>query len=512
MSAGQNGANGRPDLTPLSMSVSGGGGGQGASVAGPVGGVGGVGGYGFLGGIGGPASSIYSPANGWYSQLPGSAAGVNGAPGTGGNGGDGGDAGNGGTGGDAGTNGTVKIAGTSIMLNNVDGTPYTNSSYSGSHHGPPAPGNGGQPGAPGLGGTGGVSSPNLNQTGANGQTGNAGNNGDPGSPSIAGTVTTIFAPPPPLPPTTPHSNPVVVHPPVPTLHLGSSSLLAVPYSDISALDFSSVLASSGALSMIALPANNGSLANTSLASTDDSSLLAGTDDEPLKDVTLYLDDGSTTVGTTDFNDLPAVSDPNVLHGYVSTKVHAAKRQHRGEQAMIIKHLNSGVMLLAPESKTVVETSVGTVTLSPKSIALLIASATQLAIFDLHDDHKGSITVNVGEVRTVMYPGQSLVLNRGQCDSFEVINPIHYVGYRHLISRRLDDSVTAFRGEFHLMSLVCGLEPLRKMVSSPKSDEKHIASRLLRTISLLATMSNSAVPFELKEPPAVAAMVIAKSSR
>jgi hypothetical protein len=508
----------------LNFSVSGGAAGRGGN--GGAAGVGGNGGGGNTGGQGGPQNqNIDNNAN--DPGLPSTplppnltnTAGMTGANGAAGNGGDGGNSGSGGKGGDGGTNGSVVITSPgspgSILLSNVDGTAFTNSNYHGIHQGPPAPGQGGAPATPDAQGGAPGSNP-TNMMGTPGMPGMAGSTGNFGGLSIAGSVTESNTPPPPPPPPPPvvhHPIPVVNHPPPPVLHLGSSGLLSVPYAGVSTLDFNSVLASSGALTMNALPTINASLNDALLASTDDSSLLA-TENFFLKDVTVSLGEDDTSAISSDDSSYSAPNDPNVLHGYVATKVHGAKSQsgeHHGDQATIVKHLESGALLLSPHSETIVETAFGTVRLAPKSLALIIASPQQLAIYDLHDDHNGGVTVNAGHNCTVMHPGHSLVLNKGQCDSFELVNPIGYVGYRHVTSKQIDDSTTAFQGEFHMLSLVSGLEPLRKMVSSPKSEEKHVSDRLLRTISLLSTMSNSMVPFELKEPPAMAAMVPTRNS-
>jgi hypothetical protein len=453
-------------------------------------------------------------------------AGAAGASGAAGNGGDGGNSGSGGKGGDAGTNGSVLITSpgspTSILLANVDGTAFTNANYHGLHQGAPAPGQGGSGSS--VQEPGGAYGTNPDgQNGMPGMAGMAGSNGNTGSTGIAGIVTeNTTAPPPPPPPHSPppppppvvhHPITVVKHPPPPVFHTGSSGLLSVPYVGVSTLDFNSVLASSGAVTMRSMPSINASLSNALLALADDSSLLA-TKNFLLDEIRLSLGEDDVPATSHYDSSYSKPNDPNVLHGYVATKVHGRKSQHHcphSEQATVVKHLESGALLLSPHSETIVETAFGTVKLAPKSLALIIASPQQLAIYDLHDDHNGGVMVDAGQTCTVMHPGHSLVLNKGQCDSFELVNPIGYVGYRHITAKKIDDAVTAFQGEFHMLSLVSGLEPLRKMVSSPKSDEKHVSDRLLRTVSLLATMSNSSVPFELKEPPAMAAMVPPRNS-
>ena len=227
-----------------------------------------------------------------------------------------------------------------------------------------------------------------------------------------------------------------------------------------------------------------------VASDSDGSLVADSD--------LRLNTDSTVDAVSDTNVDALTRIPGMLYGYVSKKERATSRQLRGHD-VVRKQLQSGAMLLSPHAQTRVETPFGTVTLSPKSIAIVIASKNQLAIYDLHDDRSGGITLESDGNRFVLSPGRSLHLNRGQEAAFESINPIPYVRYRQVVTQRLANSMTAFTSEFHILSLVSGLQPLRRMVGSPEAADKNMSNRLLRTVSLLAVMNNSQEPFELRLP-------------
>jgi hypothetical protein len=127
------------------------------------------------------------------------------------------------------------------------------------------------------------------------------------------------------------------------------------------------------------------------------------------------------------------------------------------------------------------------------------------VYDLDDLHRDSIVVRVNGEKISLLPGQHVTVTDDATAGFEHVNPAAYIGYRNVTSQKLSGSFKAYRAEFHHLSTIAGLEPLKELVCSKDHSKKKVGNHLLKTATLLSTMNASSTPFELITAPAKTAM-------
>lgn len=171
-----------------------------------------------------------------------------------------------------------------------------------------------------------------------------------------------------------------------------------------------------------------------------------------------------------------------------------------------RKLDRGPLLVAPENDIVVETPFGKVNVAAKTLALMIASDTGVAIYNLHDVRKGALTVttNVGHTFNVT-PGTSAVLVNSHDKQFEDVNPARFVRYRQPVAKLLNNSHKLYRAEFEILSLLNGLPAVKDLMTSENKETRKTMMNVLKTAAILMQLSGNAEPFKFICKPDVTAM-------
>ncbi len=188
--------------------------------------------------------------------------------------------------------------------------------------------------------------------------------------------------------------------------------------------------------------------------------------------------------------IPLQPEPAALTGEVSNLCHQT--------------LNNGASLFAPHQDTVVETPFGSVSISGNSIAMVIASADSLAVYDLHDMHKNSVFVRCGNCQTMvsLTPGRSAVFTKPEKNRFESVNPAQKVAYKNLTHQKIG-SQQVYQGEFEITSMIQCLAPLRNMIHSSDHSMRKAAGNMIKTAVILSQLSGGE-PYRFFAAPEVTA--------
>jgi hypothetical protein len=194
-----------------------------------------------------------------------------------------------------------------------------------------------------------------------------------------------------------------------------------------------------------------------------------------------------------------------LQGAVSKKVHGGEANGIGIGIAGVKELRNGALLLAPEKLTEVVTPFGTVQVAARALALVVSTESGLSVYDLDDCHRDSIRVQVNDQTISLAPGRHVTITDQAARGFEHVNPAPYIGYRNVRSSSLNGSLKAYQSEFHHMSAIVGLEPLREMIRASDARRRKVGNHLLKTVSVLTSVSASSTPYELMTALAKTAM-------
>jgi len=154
-------------------------------------------------------------------------------------------------------------------------------------------------------------------------------------------------------------------------------------------------------------------------------------------------------------------------------------------------LRRGTAVFAPSVDTVIDTAVGQIKIGAKSLALVMAFADGVAVYDIDDVRKGAIEVTAGGNSIKLSPGQHVFITRSDADSFDQINPAQVIGYRGITSKNLGSGLKAFSAEFCVPHAIHAVKPLKSIVQSKHPQSKKVADHLLKTTAAIMQLRGGA---------------------
>ncbi len=163
-------------------------------------------------------------------------------------------------------------------------------------------------------------------------------------------------------------------------------------------------------------------------------------------------------------------------------------------------LENGCVMFAPSKDTRVLTPKGTVVIEKNSLAIVICDNNHLSVYDINDDHKGSIRLQTGGDTIALAPGRHVTVTHGKIAEFSDINPIQSILYKGVSSHKVGDESKAFVSNFSILSAINALQPLGALMQSDHNEAKKVASKILKTSSILLQIDNngSAYAFHAKQ--------------
>ncbi|MBX3137687.1 hypothetical protein KF707_15800 [Candidatus Obscuribacterales bacterium] len=178
-----------------------------------------------------------------------------------------------------------------------------------------------------------------------------------------------------------------------------------------------------------------------------------------------------------------ISETEFAGGEVPGTVYGAESDSQNTTAKETV-VSRGTVLFAPPSDTLVTTPVGKIRIGEKSVALVMAFANGVAVYDLDDVRKGSIEVSVAGKSIRLSPGQHVFITSESVRSFDEVNPAQMIGYRGITSQNLGSGLKAFSAEFCVPHAINAVRPLKALIQSKHPNSKKISNHMLKTAAVL----------------------------
>lgn len=159
------------------------------------------------------------------------------------------------------------------------------------------------------------------------------------------------------------------------------------------------------------------------------------------------------------------------------------------------NLNQGNVLFMPNKDIVVGTTEGRVFIPAGSMAFIMQSGNEVAIFDLHQRGKNGIQVVAGDKLITMDPGRMVLLSNQKASSLDQLgHEALTVAYRQPQAEKINDNLTAHGADFSLPSAFHNVQPLQRLLNSERPEERRIVQKLLMNAVLLEEQTNYRGPF------------------
>ncbi|MBX3149884.1 S-layer family protein [Candidatus Obscuribacterales bacterium] len=181
----------------------------------------------------------------------------------------------------------------------------------------------------------------------------------------------------------------------------------------------------------------------------------------------------------------------------------------GNGVSTIKHsdivtLDNGTALFVPSKDMMVVTPKGKVKLGANSVAVVSIDGNQLSVYDINDNHKGSVVVAAGGRELSLSPGRHLIVTNDRAASFAEANPIESIMHRAVSRHELGNGHRAFTTEFSIPSAVQTVKPLGAMMHSNHAAAKKVAQNVIKTSAVMMHIGGAA-PYEFHTKPRTVAM-------
>lgn len=162
-------------------------------------------------------------------------------------------------------------------------------------------------------------------------------------------------------------------------------------------------------------------------------------------------------------------------------------------------VSRGTVLFAPPSDTLVTTPIGKIRIGEKSVALVMAFKNGVAVYDLDDARKGSISVSAAGKTITLSPGQHVFVTSESVRSFDEINPAQMIGYRGITSQSLGSGLKAFSAEFCVPHAINAVKPLKSLIQSKHPNSKKVSDHMLKTAAVIMQLRGGAAYQQVFRP-------------
>ncbi len=167
-------------------------------------------------------------------------------------------------------------------------------------------------------------------------------------------------------------------------------------------------------------------------------------------------------------------------------------------------IKKGAVLFVPQKVTTVETPHGVVRIDAQSVVLLSSSEAGLAVYDLEDQHKGSVSVLSNGHHVLLSPGRHVMITPHHGADFAQLNALETISHRNVQSE-VKNGHRAHTSEFSVISAMDSVRPLRLLAMSKHSQAKHIADRMMKTTAIMMHLSGNGGQYQHYFKPRMTAM-------
>ena len=156
-------------------------------------------------------------------------------------------------------------------------------------------------------------------------------------------------------------------------------------------------------------------------------------------------------------------------------------------------LKYGGTVFAPRQNLSVATPFGNVHLAADSIALVVVTESGLSIYNLHDEHRGSVRLlrEGGRQYSVILGEHLTVARKGK--EFPELNPVPSISHADL--RTFGGTAwNVYQSKFSLTSAIVGLDSLALLKNSADSSKRKLSDRLYKNAAILMQFRMPSTPY------------------
>ncbi|MBY0357993.1 MAG: hypothetical protein K2W82_08330 [Candidatus Obscuribacterales bacterium] len=161
-------------------------------------------------------------------------------------------------------------------------------------------------------------------------------------------------------------------------------------------------------------------------------------------------------------------------------------------------LTKGYVLFMPTSDIKVQTKEGVVSIPKGTIAWVMETGNDAAIYDLHDSIKSPIKVQVNNKELTLAPGTQLLLTRDGNASFDKLNPGGNIGTRNVTEKDMGQGIKAYIADFTISGGITNVPVIRGLLNSNNPEHVKAAHQMLKNAAILSDLGGYKTPYKTKQ--------------
>jgi hypothetical protein len=152
-------------------------------------------------------------------------------------------------------------------------------------------------------------------------------------------------------------------------------------------------------------------------------------------------------------------------------------------------LQQGDRLFAPVVDSTITTPYGELTIKAGSLVFVTTAGATTAIYNLCDQSKGAVTLELSSGTIVIPPGRAIILSTDRSIDLNRSNPISSIALRN-VQPSTTGGARTITAEFSVASALSQVGSLSALLKSKDPQHKRLARQLLKTAAILSVVNKN----------------------
>ena len=145
----------------------------------------------------------------------------------------------------------------------------------------------------------------------------------------------------------------------------------------------------------------------------------------------------------------------------------------------------------PQNDVSVRTREGVVSIPKGTVAWIMETGNDAAIYDLHDTLRtGRIKVVANGKELALAPGTEVLLTKNASAKFNSLNPGKTIGYRNVRAADVGQGIKAYVCDFSIAHGMTNVPVIRNLLKSDDPAHKKLAWQMIKNATILADLTGS----------------------
>ncbi|MBY0359096.1 MAG: hypothetical protein K2W82_13925 [Candidatus Obscuribacterales bacterium] len=152
----------------------------------------------------------------------------------------------------------------------------------------------------------------------------------------------------------------------------------------------------------------------------------------------------------------------------------------------------------PTSDIKVQTKEGVVSIPKGSIAWVMETGNDAAVYDMHDSKGAPVKVVVNGKELTLAPGMQILLTRDGKSNFDALNPGSNIGTRNVHEKDMGAGIKAYFAEFTISGGMSNVSVMRNLLKSNNYEHQEAAHKVLKNAAILSDLDGYQSPYKTKQ--------------